>query len=186
MGMKTVTLNDIEGVPRVGVVLRIEGLPADLPWSRVMMYSKTQTEMKVVLLGSGAQLRDGHARSVYTHRVNKRTQERSALLRTGTAGLLKTPTYEELLAKKKTVQDTMAEEERQAEIQRKAAEEAGEDPLARREAVAAAPQLRQTSSRIVEDDDCAGIEARGKKTARAKAKAEFPAARGIMKRRRRQ
>lgn len=99
MGMKTVTLNDIEGVPRVGVVLRIEGLPADLPWSRVMMYSKTQTEMKVVLLGSGAQLRDGHARSVYTHRVNKRTQERSALLRTGTAGLLKTPTYEELLAK---------------------------------------------------------------------------------------
>ena len=91
------------------MVLHIAGLPSYLPWSKVTLFSKTQTNLKVTLLGSDAQLRDGHARSVFNHRVHIMAQERSACLRTGNIGLLKTPTHEELLAKKQHVQDAMAE-----------------------------------------------------------------------------
>lgn len=143
MGLKVIELKDIEDNKKQGVVLHIAGVPADLPWMRVTLYSKTETEMRVVLLSPEGQLRAGHAQCVYNNRVKERVRGRSAVLRTGPTGLQKTLTYAQALDKKREIE----EERKQAEMQHAAMQDAldgaeDEDAIGRRKAAAAVPVVR--------------------------------------------
>lgn len=57
LGLPITRLKDIEGQWQAGVIIREENIPEGMPWSRVVLFSRTEHNVRVVLLSKEDQFR---------------------------------------------------------------------------------------------------------------------------------
>ena len=57
LGLPITRLKDIEGQWQAGVIIREENIPEGMPWSRVLLFSRTEHAVRVVLLSKEDQFR---------------------------------------------------------------------------------------------------------------------------------
>lgn len=148
LGLPLVQVQDVEGITREGVLLQLHGLPDDLPWSRVTAFSRTETEIKEVMLGPGEALRAGHADSLWKHYSKGGVAQRPTHLRSANIGKL--PTFASTFAKKEDIQRKLQEKEAEHERRQAAADAAALQGLSGNEVsqAAAAAMNRHSASRL--------------------------------------
>lgn len=154
VGLSTISLQDVENNVIVGLILRVEDLPAELPWIKVELECRTEIMRTAYTLEPQDQLRSGHAECFFNHRVSQAVNKRAGPLRVGVHGLAKTPTLQQIIAKKEAVQRER-EEAAEEQARRQSAIDASEGG-SRAERIGDADGLerrRQSSSRLEMLDD---------------------------------
>ena len=94
-GVCVVSIRDIEGTMKDGVLLQIEGLPRDLCWTRVILYSVTENLYQNTLLGEGEALHEEQPMMMFNWMKSQHLGSRAGQLRS--SDLTKIPTFVQVM-----------------------------------------------------------------------------------------